>query len=395
MPRKDNILNLPGFAIKKVSGYSPVVLDVHYRRKARCVYCQSKQLRKKSSFLRQVRHESIGHRPTLLRFKAHKFYCYKCHRYFNQQFPGIGKYQRATERLHYQVFHHHTEGMSQKSLSRDLHLGKATIERWYHRGYRLAYQEIKVANCPQVLGIDEHFFSKKQGYATTLCNLKRNKIFDIVKGRSGGDLKSYLQALPGKEQVKVVCMDLSSTYRHVVQQYFPNAKIVSDRFHVVRLLLHQCMQTYQEIDPSIKHQRGLLAALRTNPNNLTAERLRKRDEYLKQQPAIEAIYHFKRQWHRLLMKKTMQAKRCRKYIPLFLRMIEQLKQSPFKRLASLGKTFYQWREEIVRMWRFTKSNGITEGFHRKMKLIQRRAYGFRNFENYRLRVKVLCCRSAP
>ncbi|UAK45266.1 transposase [Legionella longbeachae] len=35
-------------------------------------------------------------------------------------------------------------------------------------------------------------------------------------------------------------------------------------------------------------------------------------------------------------------------------------------------------------------NGITEGFHRKMKLIQRRAYGFRNFENYRLRVKVLC-----
>ncbi|MGL5742968.1 MAG: transposase, partial [Legionella sp.] len=37
-----------------------------------------------------------------------------------------------------------------------------------------------------------------------------------------------------------------------------------------------------------------------------------------------------------------------------------------------------------------KSNGITEGFHRKMKLIQRRAYGFRKFENYRVRVKVLC-----
>ncbi|XBY99322.1 transposase [Legionella pneumophila] len=32
-------------------------------------------------------------------------------------------------------------------------------------------------------------------------------------------------------------------------------------------------------------------------------------------------------------------------------------------------------------------NGITEDFHRKMKLIQRRAYGFRNFENYRTRVK--------
>ncbi|WP_423202885.1 transposase [Legionella erythra] len=48
-------------------------------------------------------------------------------------------------------------------------------------------------------------------------------------------------------------------------------------------------------------------------------------------------------------------------------------------------------EEVVCMWRFSKSNGITEGFHRKMKLIQRRAYGFKNFENYRTRVRVLCC----
>ena len=41
------------------------------------------------------------------------------------------------------------------------------------------------------------------------------------------------------------------------------------------------------------------------------------------------------------------------------------------------------------MWRFTRNNGITEGFHNKM-LINRQAYGFRNFQNYRLRVKVLC-----
>lgn len=39
---------------------------------------------------------------------------------------------------------------------------------------------------------------------------------------------------------------------------------------------------------------------------------------------------------------------------------------------------------------FSKNNGIAEGFHRKMKLIQRRAYGYRNFQNYRLRVLVEC-----
>jgi hypothetical protein len=38
------------------------------------------------------------------------------------------------------------------------------------------------------------------------------------------------------------------------------------------------------------------------------------------------------------------------------------------------------------MWRSNRSNGITEGFHNKMEVISRRAYGYRNFQNYRRRV---------
>ncbi|VVC72558.1 hypothetical protein AQULUS_16490 [Aquicella lusitana] len=390
MPQKDIILSLPGFTIKNVSGHNPIIIDVHYRNKPRCPACNGRNVRKKASFIRRVRHEPIGHRQTVLRFKAYKLYCHTCQRYFNQQFPGINKYQRATERLHNHLYHRHTEGVSQQSLARDFKMGKATIERWYHQQYVLAHKEIDVRHCPTVLGIDEHFFSKKQGYATTFCNLRKHKIFDIVKGRSAKDLASYLDRLPGKDRVKVVCIDLSSTYRSIVHQYFPNAKIVADRFHVIRLMHHMCMQTYQEIDPKMKNKRGLLAALRTNPDNLTSDRLKKRDQYLNEHPATAAIYHFKRRLHRLLMKKTVFKSRCQRLIPVFLKMVTALKQSPFKRLVTLGKTLYQWREEVVRMWRFTKNNGITEGFHRKMKLIQRRAYGFRNFENYRLRVRVLC-----
>jgi len=48
------------------------------------------------------------------------------------------------------------------------------------------------------------------------------------------------------------------------------------------------------------------------------------------------------------------------------------------------------REHNASMWRFGRSNAITEGFHNKLEIISRQAYGFRNFENYRLRVKVLC-----
>ena len=60
----------------------------------------------------------------------------------------------------------------------------------------------------------------------------------------------------------------------------------------------------------------------------------------------------------------------------------------------LGRTLEAWQIEIGRMWRFSRSNGIIEGFHHKMKLIQRRAFGFRNFENDRRRVRALCACSS-
>ena len=80
-------------------------------------------------------------------------------------------------------------------------------------------------------------------------------------------------------------------------------------------------------------------------------------------------------------------------------LIEKLKEQVWLLLndappvfQKLGKTLRLWFVPIIRMWRFTKSNGITEGFHRKMKLIQRRGFGYRNFQNYRLRVLIECGR---
>jgi transposase len=81
---------------------------------------------------------------------------------------------------------------------------------------------------------------------------------------------------------------------------------------------------------------------------------------------------------------------CRKLVRKLLEKVQMLKASPFRPMKTLGKSITSWLDAIARMFRYYRSNGIVEGFHRKMKLIQRRAYGFRNFENYRLRVRVLC-----
>ena len=77
-------------------------------------------------------------------------------------------------------------------------------------------------------------------------------------------------------------------------------------------------------------------------------------------------------------------------IPRLLDLIAQLQNSGLDNLVTLGNTLDNWIDEIVCMLRYTKNNGFTEGFHNKMKMIVRRAYGFRNFKNYRLRVRALC-----
>ncbi len=113
-------------------------------------------------------------------------------------------------------------------------------------------------------------------------------------------------------------------------------------------------------------------------------------DYLAQWPAIERIYSFKEELMKVLSAKNQSKKQCRSWARCLLDAIAQLQQSGFEECRKLAKTMESWQEEIARMWRFSRSNGITEGYHRKMKLIQHRVFGFRNFENYRIRLRVFC-----
>ena len=62
----------------------------------------------------------------------------------------------------------------------------------------------------------------------------------------------------------MVCMDLCSQFRSVVQRLFPRAKIVADRFHVIRLVIDTLLDFSREAEPDIRWQRGIIAMLRKN-----------------------------------------------------------------------------------------------------------------------------------
>jgi transposase len=190
--------------------------------------------------------------------------------------------------------------------------------------------------------------------------------------------------------VQIVVMDLSETYRSIVKKYFPNAKIVADRFHVVRLLNHQFLKVWGALDPDGRKNRGLLSLVRRHEWNLKPEQRPKLKKYLEQCPGLEPLYRFKQDLMQLLLKKHQKRVEAKALIPQLLWHMNELMESPWEPLKTFGHTLQSWLEPIVRMWRFTKTNGITEGLHTKMEMISRRAFGFRNFKNYRLRVIALC-----
>lgn len=391
MIRSEAITGLPEYevtGIEEVAG--EVRIQVRFTGQVRCPHCGESRLRLKDRRVRRPRHESWGERRTVLEVETRKWRCVECERTFWQRFPGILPRLRASERFRRAVCQKHFDGISRSRLGQRERIASATIERWFGWFLRLLAGERISRQCPRILGIDEHFFTRKHGYATTFCDLKNHKVHDVVLGRSEASLEGYLRGLEGKDLVEAVCMDLAPGYRALVRKHFPQARIVADRFHVIRTVNHHFLACWREIDPVGARHRGLVSLMRRHRHNLSIQQHQRLSAYLREHPALEAIYRFKQRLTYLLLEKGRNQKRCQKLAQRFLSDVAALRGCGFASLATLGDTLHAWREEIACMWRFTRNNGITEGFHTKMEVLQRQAYGFRNFQNYRLRVRVLC-----
>ena len=134
-----------------------------------------------------------------------------------------------------------------------------------------------------------------------------------------------------------------------------------------------------------------MSLLRRHRHNLKPEQQTRLARYFVEHPAVEAVWRFKEKLTMLLLKKHRTQAQCRRR---FLRSVAELRASQLAPLVTLGEKLGSWAGEIVTMWRVTRNNGITEGFHTRMEVLQRQAYGFRNIANYRL-AKAMCSRVTP
>jgi transposase len=384
-------LTLPGYRIVRWESNSLMRISLEVLdTPRRCPYCAGSSLRSKGRYQRRARHlECLGHQSEVI-ISCRRYRCVPCDRSFVERLPGLMPGRRSTEPLRQVIYERHHDGVPASVLARREDLGPATVGRIYSQFTERKAKERLSLDCPPVLGIDEHTLHKGQRFATTFCDLKRHRVFDISPGRSEAELAGYLRTLRGREKVKVICIDLSNTYRAMIRRWFPNAAIVADRFHAVRLAGLHLMRVARQLCPELGWNRSWLGVLRKRGDRLDLEQRLRLKRLFQLHPSLEPVYAMKEKICALLCLKHLSKQACRQRIPQLLHAIKTLRSSGLEAALILAKSLSEWIEEITRMWRFTRNNGITEGFHRKMKLIQRRAYGFRSFQNYRLRVIAQC-----
>jgi transposase len=355
-----------------------------------CLCCGGSRLRSKGKYERRVRHLGCFGIPSELVITCRRFRCVECEGTFVQPLPGILPGRHSSEPFRNQIFERHHDGVCATTLGQREGLGSATVSRIYAQFTEHKAAERRSLDCPFVLGIDEHTLHRGQRFATTFCDLKNHRVFDISPGRSEPELAGYLRTLRGRDKVRVVCIDLSSTYRALIRRWFPKALIVADRFHAIRLVGLHLLRLARQLVPQLGWNRSWLGLLRARSDRLDPQRRCRLERLLAEHPVLAPVYEMKEQLWALLRHKNLSKGACRRQIRELFALIGQLRDSGFEPALTLAKTLADWSEEIARMWRFSRNNGVTEGFHRKMKLIQRRAYGFRSFENYRLRVIAQC-----
>jgi transposase len=71
-------------------------------------------------------------------------------------------------------------------------------------------------------------------------------------------------------------------------------------------------------------------------------------------------------------------------------MTDRMALSPLPEIQTLRRTLMRWRSEILNYFISRLTNGRTEGFNNKAKVVKRRAYGYKSFRNYRLRLLNAC-----
>lgn len=336
----------------------------------------------------QIADEPIRGKTATLRIHKRRFWCKSCEKPFTEPISGIGKGNRTTERYRKALLWACENFESLTKARRYMNCSSNTLYRLYYNQLRLELKKRQYP-WPKTIGIDEHKYGKNREknypeFATVFVDHKGKRIYEVAKGRDVYDVTNQIRHIPGRENVQLATIDLSNPYRRLIKENFPNAKIVADKFHVVRLM-HPVINRMRKEITGDKRKLGIRKLLLRNGKELDFFTKSAIYKWLEDHPELREVYMAKEAIHGIYRIKGY--KRAKK---AYGKLLDRLGESTLKEIKTLRRTLISWKDEILQYFITPATNGRTEAFNGKAKLVRKRGYGFRSFKNYRLRLLVSC-----
>jgi len=383
------LLNFEGIYVKNIrhNDYSIKIYLSTQPKKSKCPLCNNLTSKVHDYRDQVIKDLPIMNKHTLLILKKRRYAC-TCGKRFYEKYAFLPRYKRITNRLAAFVCNKLSECIPLSMVANDTNLSPTTITRIFDN-----IQYPRASKMPTVLSIDEFKGNTEYGkYQCTLVDVQKRKLIDVLPDRKQDFLIEYFSSIPRNERnkVKFFVSDMWKQYAELAKIYFPNAKIIIDKYHFIRQVSWAIENVRKNIQKNMhpnlrryfKRSRRLILK---RSNKLSREEKIQLDNMLYYSETLRQAYLLKEQFFDIChMNKYSEQRKA------FADWIKYAESINIKEFKSCIKTYRNWYKEILNAFKYGYTNGTIEGFNNKIKVLKRVSYGVKNFNRFRNRILHTC-----
>ena len=200
------------------------------------------------------------HKELHLLYRQRRYIC-SCGHTFNEKSPFAAPYFQTSSSLQQVMLQELRQHLSFQEVARRCHVSTSQVIR--------VFNEVHIprpSHLPRVLSIDEFKGNAAgQKYQVIITDSENKRIMDILPTRTTPALLQYFYQFPMSERRKVefVTMDMSMQFRSVIKTIFPKARIVADRFHMIRLVQWAMERAYKAEQKRLCHHSRMVKSNKT------------------------------------------------------------------------------------------------------------------------------------
>lgn len=378
------LLDMEHMNVKGIENLSDrLILHVEMKRRpANCPCCGMLTDTIHDYRIQTVKDSPIQGKTVHWQYRKRRYRCTNCGKRFYEKNWLLPKWHRLTNRLALQVIQRLQEKVSRKDLSKEFNVSESTVCRWMN-----LTECGKTNDLPKVVSIDE--FKGNVGGEKFQCILTaptEKRVLDILPDCKERHIYEYLQRFKNRDQVQFFVSDMRKEYIAMAKHLFPNAKIVIDKFHVVRYCTWAVENVRKRVQKGLhpderkyfKRSRTLLLLrkdkLKDNGKEAVIRMLRFHKD-------LANAYLLKEKFYAFMTSENSLAARERLHALILFAAAANLPE--FEPLLSVLRN---WTQYILNAFDCEYTNGFTEGCNNKIKVLKRIAFGYRNFANFRQRI---------